>query len=165
MVITKQRLSCRFPSFFGYIPLFANLKATQRFMGTTQLGLQPGKLTHGWRNKEEGDNWLAQQYQRHNQHVQDNVPESQLLVSNVKQGWEPLCTFLDKDVPDEPFQHCQVNDAKSLVQLQNTFLRMVYGWIPALVVTIGAATMYVGKGGSILVPGSFRGVPKTRGEL
>jgi hypothetical protein len=165
MVVTEQRFSWRFPSFFGYIPLFANLKTTRRFMGTTHLGLQPGELTHGWRDKEEGDDWLAQQYQRHNQHVQDHVPESQLLVFNVKQGWEPLCTFLDKDVPDEPFPHCQVNNAKSLVQLRKTFLRIVYGWIPALVVIIGAATMYVGKGGSIVVAGSFRGAPKTRGEL
>ena len=30
------------------------------------------------------------------------VPPEQLLVWNVKQGWEPLCTFLDKPVPDCP---------------------------------------------------------------
>lgn len=31
------------------------------------------------------------------------VPESQLLVFNVKQGWEPLCTFLQAKVPKHPF--------------------------------------------------------------
>ena len=31
------------------------------------------------------------------------VPSSQLLVFNVKEGWDPLCTFLEKPVPEIPF--------------------------------------------------------------
>ena len=26
-----------------------------------------------------------------------------MLVFDVKQGWEPLCKFLDKEIPDKPF--------------------------------------------------------------
>lgn len=37
------------------------------------------------------------------------VPEGKLLEWTVEEGWEPLCAFLDKLVPDEPFPH--VNDA------------------------------------------------------
>ena len=31
------------------------------------------------------------------------VPPHQLLIWNVKDGWEPLCAFLGKPVPDKPF--------------------------------------------------------------
>ena len=41
-------------------------------------------------------------YQEHNERVKNIVPKDRLLVWNVKDGWEPLCTFLGKDVPDKP---------------------------------------------------------------
>ncbi len=40
--------------------------------------------------------------------VKADVPADKLLVFEVKQGWEPLCAFLDKPVPETPFPH--VND-------------------------------------------------------
>lgn len=39
----------------------------------------------------------------HNEAVKATIPASQLLVFEVKQGWEPLCEFLDVPVPDETF--------------------------------------------------------------
>ena len=33
------------------------------------------------------------------------APKDKLLVYKVSDGWEPLCQFLDKDVPDCPFPH------------------------------------------------------------
>lgn len=33
------------------------------------------------------------------------VPPDRLLEWSVEDGWEPLCKFLGKDVPDEPFPH------------------------------------------------------------
>ena len=33
------------------------------------------------------------------------APKDKLLVFDVKQGWEPLCKFLNKDVPAKPFPH------------------------------------------------------------
>ena len=33
------------------------------------------------------------------------VPKDRLLEWTVEDGWEPLCKFLDKPVPDEPFPH------------------------------------------------------------
>ena len=35
--------------------------------------------------------------------VRREIPQSQLLVFDVREGWEPLCTFLDVAVPEEPF--------------------------------------------------------------
>jgi hypothetical protein len=46
---------------------------------------------------------LMQAFIAHNEAVKATIPASQLLVFEVKQGWEPLCRFLDVPVPDEPF--------------------------------------------------------------
>src|SRR5215213_5257491 len=43
-------------------------------------------------------------FTRHNQVVQEMVPPERLLVFDVKEGWEPLCAFLDFPVSEaEPF--------------------------------------------------------------
>ncbi len=42
-------------------------------------------------------------FEKHNQNVIDTVPPEQLLVYEPGQGWEPLCGFLDKPVPGEPY--------------------------------------------------------------
>lgn len=39
----------------------------------------------------------------HNEAVKKTIPADQLLVFQVREGWEPLCTFLEKPVPDGPF--------------------------------------------------------------
>lgn len=51
-------------------------------------------------------------FNRHNEEVIRNVPEDRLLVYEVKEGWEPLCKFLDVEVPvDKPFPH--LNDSRN----------------------------------------------------
>nr|CAB3263058.1 uncharacterized protein LOC100187240 [Phallusia mammillata] len=44
-------------------------------------------------------------YRRHNAHVIQNAPKDKLLVYNIKDGWEPLCNFLDKEIPPVSFPH------------------------------------------------------------
>ncbi|XP_077973142.1 uncharacterized protein LOC144428164 [Styela clava] len=44
-------------------------------------------------------------YRQHNAYVFHKAPKTKLLFFNVKDGWEPLCKFLDVPVPDEPFPH------------------------------------------------------------
>ena len=51
---------------------------------------------------------LVRRFQEHNAEVQENVSPERLLTFEVKQGWEPLCKFLDVPIPNEPFPH--VND-------------------------------------------------------
>ena len=38
-------------------------------------------------------------------YVESVVPKEDLLIWNLKDGWEPLCSFLGKEVPKEPFPH------------------------------------------------------------
>ena len=40
-----------------------------------------------------------------NESVINFVPKDRLLVYEVKQGWNPLCRFLNVDVPDIPFPY------------------------------------------------------------
>ena len=39
----------------------------------------------------------------HNEAVRAAIPAGQLLIFEVKQGWGPLCEFLDAPIPDEDF--------------------------------------------------------------
>ena len=38
-------------------------------------------------------------------YVKSIVPKEDLLVWNLKDGWEPLFTFLGKPIPDGPIPH------------------------------------------------------------
>lgn len=50
-------------------------------------------------------------FNQHNAAVQAHVPPERLLVYHVKEGWEPLCRFLEVPVPQGiPFPH--LNDSK-----------------------------------------------------
>ena len=60
-------------------------------------------------------------YRAHNAAVIAGVPRSRLLVFNVRQGWEPLCAFLGRAVPDESFP--AVNDRDEFVRLHGQHLR------------------------------------------
>ena len=46
---------------------------------------------------------LARAFIAHNDAVKEAIPPSQLLVFEVKQGWGPLCQFLDMPVPSGEF--------------------------------------------------------------
>jgi hypothetical protein len=52
-----------------------------------------------------------EQYLKHYALVRSITPKERLLEFQLSDGWEPLCKFLDKPVPDVPFPH--VNDSKS----------------------------------------------------
>ena len=56
--------------------------------------------------------------------VKSSVPPERLLVFDVKEGWEPLCKFLDLPVPEEPFP--KVNDRESLKKDMNKVLVFCY---------------------------------------
>jgi hypothetical protein len=57
------------------------------------------------------DAGLAAVMERWNQAVIDAVPADRLLVWNPNEGWEPLCEFLQADVPADPLP--RLNDTTS----------------------------------------------------
>ncbi len=77
-----------------------------------------------------------QAFEKHNAEVQTELPRERLLVFEVKQGWEPLCAFLGKPVPDEPFPH--VNDSE---EFKKTIPNIKSGFATFhLLLALGAAT-------------------------
>jgi hypothetical protein len=54
---------------------------------------------------------LAAAMERWNEQVKATVPAERLLVWNPKEGWEPLCEFLEVSVPSEPLP--RLNDTVS----------------------------------------------------
>jgi hypothetical protein len=57
--------------------------------------------------------WMAAAVARYDAEVKRNVPSDRLLVWSVKEGWGPLCEFLEVPVPDQPFPH--LNDTDTFI--------------------------------------------------
>ena len=69
--------------------------------------------------------------------VMDLVPKDQLLVMELSQGWEPLCKFLGKPIPDEPFP--RANDSAAIKQTEIKILtRLGLMWL-ALFTVLGGS--------------------------
>ena len=49
-------------------------------------------------------------FNQHTKEVVDTIDPDRLLVYNVREGWEPLCQFLDKPVPDTAFPRVNSRD-------------------------------------------------------
>ena len=65
---------------------------------------------HGvYPRKPETD--LRKLYLDWNEEVKGNVKEENLLVFNVKEGWGPLCKFLDVPEPEQPFPNANSRKA------------------------------------------------------
>jgi len=62
---------------------------------TVYLPLFKGRL-------EEQD-YAIEVYKKHIANVKATIPKNRLLTFDVKEGWEPLCSFLNVEVPDLPF--------------------------------------------------------------
>lgn len=74
-------------------------------------------------------------YREHNAMVQ-RLAGDRCLVFNARDGWEPLCLFLGKEVPNVPFPHVNQRD-----EHRNTFSKARKD---ALVKALGKATVNVG---------------------
>jgi len=76
-------------------------------------------------------------------HVKETVPEERLLVFEVKQGWEPLCKFLNLPIPEQPFPH--INDTPAMLwnmkKLRIMSYVTIYG-IPILIAILFAAIIF-----------------------
>ncbi|MGB5316841.1 MAG: sulfotransferase family protein [Robiginitalea sp.] len=60
---------------------------------------------------------LIDGFNAHNKAVREVIPAEQLLVFQVKDGWEPLCKFLNVAVPNDPFP--RTNNREEFWELVN----------------------------------------------
>jgi hypothetical protein len=64
-------------------------------------------------------------YRDHIKHVQATARRDQLLVFKVKDGWAPLCSFLNVPVPENDYPH--LNDAAQIRRV--IFAIRALGWL------------------------------------
>ena len=56
-------------------------------------------------NRMQEKDFMVSYFENRNKEIIESVPAERLLVFKVKEGWGPLCEFLDLPVPDEDFPH------------------------------------------------------------
>lgn len=67
-----------------------------------------------FKGRFEDKAYALQAFEAHTEEVKQTIPKERLLVYEVKEGWGPLCTFLNVPVPDKPFP--RLNDRASFGQ-------------------------------------------------
>ncbi len=76
---------------------------------------------------------------RHNAEVRSKVPPEKLLVYEVKEGWGPLCDFLDVEAPDKPFP--RLNDTAEMRQ-RVRMVRAISVAVPTILALLLAGGLY-----------------------
>ena len=88
--------------------LFTHVKKLEYYMRYLFATVNDDKefLTSPWPLPPQNKEKAIASYEKHNQLVRDTIPPSHLLEYNVRQGWGPLCKFLevgDASCPTTPF--------------------------------------------------------------
>lgn len=97
------------------------------------------KWAVGWmgaHNKKEMQEKATAKYREHYALVRKLVPKDRLLEYRLGSGWEPLCEFLGKPVPDVPFPN--VNETAALNEKLSIVMSrgMMTGLKRALVIVV-----------------------------
>jgi hypothetical protein len=93
---TIYQLSRKFARFTRVIPV------VHRFF----IGMEKVIWEGIFHEKLEDKEYAIEVFKRHIEEVKRTVPKERLLVFESRQGWEPLCTFLNVPVPENrPYPH------------------------------------------------------------
>jgi hypothetical protein len=76
-------------------------------------------------------------YRAHVAYVKATAPPDQLLVFEAKDGWEPLCRFLEVPVPEGSYPH--LNDAATIRRM--IVAVKTIGWLCVAGLVLGAASL------------------------
>jgi hypothetical protein len=87
----------------------------------------------------EDRDYAIEVFERHISTVRADVPSSKLLVFDVRDGWAPLCDFLDVPRPPDEFPH--VNDAAAVRRL-TTAIRVGNWMMPVAGLCLGGYLLH-----------------------
>jgi len=76
----------------------------------------------GAKSKRDLEEKSRRIYLEHNEKVKATVPADKLLLYRLGDGWEPLCRFLGKPVPDVPFP--RVNETEMVNEYVGIVIKM-----------------------------------------
>lgn len=54
-------------------------------------------------DKFEDKDYAIQRFKQHIEEAKRVIPKERLLIFDAKDGWQPLCDFLGKEIPSEPY--------------------------------------------------------------
>jgi hypothetical protein len=82
---------------------------------------------YGVKNVDEMRRVARERYRKHYADIRGAVDGERLLEFRLEDGWGPLCKFLGKEVPNEPFpvKNKREEHVKRVRQKQNMFLKHV----------------------------------------
>ena len=67
-----------------------------------------------WKKYFEGrfkdKDYAINKFNQHIENVKASIPEERLLIFHPKDGWEPLCNFLNVPIPSEPFPNTNTRE-------------------------------------------------------
>ena len=81
------------------------------------------------------------EFEKWNKSVIDYVPNDRLLVYQVKEGWGPLCNFLNKPIPNIPFPY--KNKTKNMGHMSR-FINVMFVVIILLIIGIIISSVFFG---------------------
>lgn len=86
------------------------------------------------------EKYAKQVYLDHIEAVKAHYPAERLLLHSASDGWLPLCEFLNRDLPQEPYP--QVNEAQEIKRVVK--ILRVLGYLPiALIATLATLFYYL----------------------
>ena len=92
-------------------------------MGGFQILMSKVRREHRKALEQFKDKELALQiYKDFNEDIKSSILEDQLLVYQIKDGWAPLCDFLNVPVPDAafPYKNKRKEFKEQIAQMMNT---------------------------------------------
>ena len=81
------------------------------------------------------------EFNKWNKSVQQYIPDENILVYQVKDGWGPLCKFLDKPIPNEPFPY--LNKTKNMGHMSR-FINFMFILIIIVSIAMIIASVFFG---------------------
>ena len=113
--------------------------ATYTCTGPTYLGPNyPGGMFGA---VEAGEETAVKFFNEWVESVKSEIPEERLLVFEVKNGWQPLCEFLQVPVPDEPFPNAN-DTAEQQAKLRAMKKFCIFSWT-VIAAGLGTAFYYL----------------------
>jgi hypothetical protein len=104
-------------------------------------------LFHGYfEGKYQHKEWCIGRIEEMNRSVKETIPAKRLLVYEIGNGWEPLCKFLDKPIPNKqfPFINRAENEVKRRVLVAMSYDLMFLTALLAPFVVFGLAPLSLG---------------------
>ena len=102
VILTHRDPQAWYKSIHGTI--YRLLSSNSPGLASDQLTMAKDLILNRTFNNKLGDkDYAIDVFKKHNDEVINTVPSERLLVFDVREGWQPLCNFLDLPIPDQEF--------------------------------------------------------------